>query len=135
MEDNLKEILDHEQYLQYCMAGAHIFDDNLSNIIRKLENSLYKQALEDARYILPNACETKIMVTMNARSLLNFFNKRSCNRAQWEIRHLSDLMLAEVRKVAPILFLKAGAPCTYGKCPEGEMTCGQPRKPEDYLTK
>ena len=65
---------------------------------------------------------------MNARSLYNFFSKRCCNRAQWEIRELADLMLAECEKVAPILFSNCGAPCaTTGKCPEGKMSCGTPK--------
>ena len=80
---------------------------------------------EDARYVLPNAAETKILVTMNARSLLHFFNLRCCYRAQWEIREMANLMLAEVQKVAPTLFKNAGASCVNtGRCPEGEMTCG-----------
>lgn len=82
-----------------------------------------KKAIEDARYVFPNACETKIVVTMNARSLMNFFRHRCCNRAQWEIRELANLMLKEVKKVAPILFKNAGAPCIVGECPEGEMSC------------
>ena len=81
---------------------------------------------EDARYILPNACETKIVVTMNARSLLHFFRLRGCNRAQWEIRRLAETMLEQVRKVAPLLFQKAAPPCvSEGSCPEGEMSCGK----------
>ena len=85
-------------------------------------------SIEDARYVFPNACETKMVVTMNARSLYNFFNKRCCNRAQWEIRELADLMLVECEKVAPILFSNCGAPCaTTGKCPEGKMSCGTPK--------
>ena len=80
---------------------------------------------EDARYVLANATETKILVTMNARSLLHFFNLRCCLRAQWEIRALANQMLAEVKKVAPTLFHNAGASCVNtGRCPEGEMTCG-----------
>lgn len=81
---------------------------------------------EDARYILANATETKIVVTMNARSLLHFFNLRCCNRAQWEIRELAYKMLNEVKKVAPLLFKNAGASCVQtGICPEGKMTCGK----------
>ena len=87
-----------------------------------------KEAIEDARYVFPNACETKMVVTMNARSLYNFFSERCCNRAQWEIRKLADLMLIECEKVAPILFSNCGAPCaTTGKCPEGKMSCGTPK--------
>ncbi|NLP41902.1 MAG: FAD-dependent thymidylate synthase [Veillonellaceae bacterium] len=81
---------------------------------------------EDARYCLANATETKIVVTMNARALLNFFSLRCCTRAQWEIRKMAELMLAEVRKVAPLLFEKAGPTCvTSGYCGEGELTCGR----------
>jgi len=81
---------------------------------------------EDARYILPNACETKIVVTMNARSLHNFFRERCCNRAQWEIRQLANLMLKEARKVAPIIFAYAGPSCETEKvCWEGKMSCGK----------
>jgi thymidylate synthase (FAD) len=81
---------------------------------------------EDARYVLPNACETKIMVTMNARSLLHFFEERLCQRAQWEIRQVADQMLALVQKVCPAVFSSAGPKCVAaGKCPEGKMTCGK----------
>jgi thymidylate synthase (FAD) len=81
---------------------------------------------EDARYVLANATETKIVVTMNARSLLHFFEKRCCQRAQWEIRKLANAMLAEVQAVAPRLFAKAGPTCVAsGYCPEGQMTCGR----------
>lgn len=81
---------------------------------------------EDARYILPNAAETKIVVTMNVRSLYNFFSLRCCTRAQWEIRALAERMLAEVKEVAPVLFEKAGPSCvTDGICTEGAMTCGR----------
>jgi len=82
---------------------------------------------EDARYILPNATATNIIVTMNARSLMNFFRLRCCNRAQWEIRELADSMYMECMKVAPLLFANAGPACVTGKCTEGKMTCGKPR--------
>ncbi len=80
---------------------------------------------EDARYLLPNACETKIVVTMNARELRHFFQLRCCNRAQWEIHDLADRMLALVAKVAPALFAQAGPGCVSGPCPEGKMSCGK----------
>ena len=87
-----------------------------------------KVANENARYVLPNACETKLVFTMNVRALYNFFSKRCCNRAQEEIREMADEMLKLVQEVAPVLFGNAGAPCVKGKCPEGKMTCGSPRK-------
>lgn len=84
-----------------------------------------KKAIEDARYVLPNACETKMIVTMNARSLMNFFHHRCCERAQWEIRDLACRMLSLVKEVAPTLFAKAGPRCVNGPCPEGAMSCGK----------
>lgn len=83
-----------------------------------------KMAIEDSRYVFPNACETKIVVTMNARTLLNFFHHRCCQRAQWEIREMATKMLKQVREVAPIIFKNAGPTCLSGACPEGNMTCG-----------
>ena len=79
---------------------------------------------EDARYVLPNAAKTNIIVTMNARSLLNFFELRCCMHAQWEIRELAWRMLNEVKKIAPTIFRKAGPPCkTRGICPEKREDC------------
>lgn len=84
-----------------------------------------KKAIEDARFVLPNACTTKMICTMNVRSLMNFFSHRCCSRAQWEIRELACKMLEEVKKAAPHLFRKAGPPCLRGSCPEGRMSCGK----------
>ena len=84
-----------------------------------------KLAIEDARFVLPNACTTKMIVTMNARSLANFFRHRCCNRAQWEIRALAEEMLRLVSQVAPALFENCGPACYKGSCPEGRMTCGK----------
>lgn len=92
------------------------------------KNVAEKKAIEDARFVLPNACETKMVFTMNARSLKNFFRLRCCNRAQWEIKAVADEMLKLVKEVAPTLFKDAGAPCVNGKCPEGKMSCGNPPK-------
>ena len=89
------------------------------------EKAAEKLAIEDARFVLPNACHTKLIVTMNARSLLNFFSQRCCNRAQWEIRALATEMLRLVRREAPTVFAKAGPPCLRGACPEGKMSCGK----------
>ena len=81
---------------------------------------------EDARYILPNATETKIVCTFNARSLLNFFSLRCCTRAQWEIRALANEMLRQCQAVAPVIFENAGPTCvSEGVCHEGAMSCGR----------
>ena len=95
-----------------------------------------KMAIEDARFVLPNACETRMVVTMNARSLYNFFRHRCCTRAQWEIREVANQMLALVKDAAPILFEKSGPPCVSGPCPEGKMSCGRAAEMrERYLGK
>ena len=84
-----------------------------------------KAAIEDARFVLPNACATKLIVTMNARSLYNFFKHRVCSRAQWEIRVLAKEMLRLVLSAAPTLFSRAGPGCLSEPCPEGKMSCGK----------
>lgn len=92
---------------------------------KRAKSAAEKKAIEDARYILPNACETKMIATFNARSLLNFFNHRCCERAQWEIRDMATKMLILVKEVAPTLFKYAGPSCVAGSCPEGAMSCGK----------
>ena len=91
-----------------------------------------KKAIEDARFVLPNACETQMVMTMNARSLMNFFRHRCCNRAQWEIKDVADQMLALVLQVAPNLFKNAGPACVSGPCPEGKMTCGHRKEIKEF---
>lgn len=85
---------------------------------------------EDARFVLPNACETKLLMTMNARELRHFFSLRCCNRAQWEIREMADKMLYECKEAAYTLFADAGPGCVRGACPEGKKCCGKPRNNE-----
>ncbi|WP_053955626.1 FAD-dependent thymidylate synthase [Inediibacterium massiliense] len=92
---------------------------------KEAKRSSEKMAIEDSRYVFPNACETKIVFTMNARTLLNFFHHRCCERAQWEIRELATQMLKLVKQVAPTLFKYAGPGCLYKTCPEGKMSCGK----------
>ena len=87
-----------------------------------------KQANEDARFVLPNACETKMILTMNVRSLRNFFRLRCCNRAQWEIRAVATEMLRLCCEVSPALFRTAGPSCYCGGCTEGKMSCGKAKE-------
>ncbi|MDR2817523.1 MAG: FAD-dependent thymidylate synthase [Oscillospiraceae bacterium] len=94
----------------------------------KADSMAQKIAIEDARYVLPNACETKLIVTMNARELKHFFLLRCCNRAQWEIRGLAFQMLKLARRVAPELFKNAGPRCVSGDCKEGKMSCGKAKQ-------
>ncbi len=91
---------------------------------KKIEGE--KTAAEDARYVLPNAAETKIIITMNARELIDsFFKLRTCHRAQWEIRSMANEMLKLAFKAAPNLFKNAGPSCLQGPCPEKKMCCGK----------
>lgn len=111
-----------EEYANFTddLCKKYIFDG-------MSDKAALKKALEDARFLLPNACETKLVMTMNARSLLNFFSERCCNRAQWEIRNVAEQMLDLVYPLAPNIFENAGASCLKGPCPEGKMTCGKPK--------
>ncbi|MGI6254009.1 MAG: FAD-dependent thymidylate synthase [Acutalibacter sp.] len=114
--ERLTQLLQEKHKQAFLEAG-----ESEKSAQRKAE----KKAIEDARFVLPNACATKMIMTMNARSLLNFFSNRCCNRAQWEIRELATQMLKEVKAVAPHIFEKAGPPCLRGACPEGKMSCGK----------
>lgn len=142
-EADVKEIdnvITHLTYTNKSRAQIinSIIEEPLSNLASKYSlkykelypksyNKFSKEALENARYILPNACTSKIIVTMNARELMNFFKHRCCNRAQDEIRVLAWTMLKELKQVAPNIFKYAGPTCyTKGVCSEGSMSCGKP---------
>ncbi|MBQ7965672.1 MAG: FAD-dependent thymidylate synthase [Ruminococcus sp.] len=104
-------------------------DDEIINAFKDENKALFssfvKKANEDARFVLPNACTTKIVCTFNVRSLNNFFDHRCCNRAQWEIREVAEQMLMLCKEVTPTLFKNSGPKCLRGACPEGKMTCGK----------
>ncbi|MBP5617841.1 MAG: FAD-dependent thymidylate synthase [Clostridia bacterium] len=114
--DALADRLSAKYKAEYLAAGVEE---------KKAARDAEKKAIEDARFVLPNACATKMIVTMNARSLYNFFAHRCCSRAQWEIRDLATEMLRLCREAAPELFAKAGPSCLRGACTEGKMTCGR----------
>lgn len=123
----LKEDPEIKKLFIEAMERAHSI---YCKIIETLEKRGIKgeKARQDARFVLPNAAETKIIVTMNARELHHFFSLRCCNRAQWEIRELATEMLKLVKRVAPKLFKDAGPHCLRGKCPEGRFSCGEQEK-------
>ncbi|MEK7143015.1 MAG: FAD-dependent thymidylate synthase [Patescibacteria group bacterium] len=111
-------------------AAKKIFEETIEELGSKYEK-LIEMGIpkEDARFVLPNATDVKIVVTMNARSLFNFLSRRMCNRAQWEIRRMAYLFHKELMKVAPKIFRYAGPSCkTEGICWEGERHCGLPDK-------
>ena len=115
------------QTVEQDEEASKVFDDAIQAAMDAYQKLLSLGVpAEDARYLLPNAAETKIVVTMNVRELLHFFELRACNRAQWEIRDLAHRMLELVRPTAPYIFQDAGAACVRGGCPEGKMTCGNP---------
>jgi thymidylate synthase, flavin-dependent len=114
--DNLVKILMDKHKKEFISLGM---EETVA------EKKAEKRAIEDARFVLPNACETKLICTFNARSLLNFFSLRCCMRAQWEIRALAKEMLKLVSKIAPNIFVNAGPACIRGNCKEGKMSCGR----------
>ncbi len=121
--DSLTEILKKKHYEMMIADGMAEKD---------AARAAEKKAIEDARFVLPNACATKLMMTMNARSLMNFFHHRCCNRAQWEIRELAEKMFVLCVEVAPHLFRNAGPKCVHGACPEGKMSCGKAKEMREH---
>lgn len=111
-----------EEFRKKCPSLIHYFKYKQRKEYMKAE----KQAIEDARYVFPNACETKLVFTMNARTLINFIKHRKCKRAQWELRNLAIEIEKIVAEVSPILSKALSAPCEIGPCPEGSMCCGNP---------
>jgi len=111
--------------------------DAMSDAVHKAYGQLIELGIpaEDARYILPNSTETKIIMTMNARELLHYFGLRCCQRAQWEIREMSIEMLRLVKRVAPVIFRSAGPGCAAGPCPEGQFCCGQTAEVREFFRK
>ena len=124
-QEAMAEETEHYQRIAGILKDGHIRRLMAEGVPeKKAAQMAEKMAIEDARFVLPNACTTKMIVTMNARSLNNFFNLRCCRRAQWEIRALAKEMLRLVYGVAPALFASAGPSCCIGPCPEGQKTCG-----------
>lgn len=119
---------DRETYreLNRILTEKHTADNLAAGMDeKKAKSAASKKANEDSRYVLSNACDTKLVMTMNVRSLYNFFSLRCCSRAQWEIRALALEMLRLVKAVSPVLFEKAGPSCVRGACAEGAMSCGK----------
>ena len=121
--DRLTEILKEKHIKTFLAEGK---DEKTA------ERMAEKKAIEDARFVLPNSCETQMVMTMNARSLHNFFKIRCCKRAQWEIQDIANQMLELVCNVAPNLFKNAGPSCLNGKCSEGKMSCGKAMEVKEF---
>ena len=111
-----------DRFIQAMEEASHAYDD-IQAILT--EHGFKATANEDARFVLPNACETRIVFTMNARSLLHFLGLRCCKRAQWEIQAMARQCLALAKEAVPVLFTYAGAKChRTGYCDEGARSCG-----------
>lgn len=120
-DEKMRDIQKAYTEMKILLKNALIEEDGMDPKVAE------KAANEDTRFLLPNACCTSIIVTMNIRSLFNFFKHRCCNRAQWEIRAVANEMWQLCMDVAPNIFQHAGPDCvTKGKCPEGKMSCGKP---------
>ena len=135
-DETMQNCVESYRKLTEILEARHFADFMAQGLPEKeAKRRAEKKAIEDARFVLPNAAETKMVMTMNARELLHFFRLRCCNRAQWEIRALAKAMVAEVYPVAPALFAHAGPSCVSGSCPEGKMSCGKMQEVrEEYRT-
>jgi thymidylate synthase (FAD) len=116
--------------------ASRIFS-SMSETVHKAYAQLIEMGIppEDARYVLPNATGTKVIMTMNARELIHFFSLRCCRRAQWEIRDMAVEMLKLVKKIAPVIFRQAGPGCIGAPCPEGRFCCGQMVDVREFFSK
>ena len=147
-----------QRYVSYENGFGYIIPDSISSLgeeaVKKYHTQMQtiekwytewqtmlgkgEKSNEDARFVLPNACETRILLTMNVRELRHFFSLRMCNRAQWEIRNMAKEMFRLCFETAPSLFKNAGPACLRGKCTEGDKSCGQAaqiRSERETLTK
>lgn len=116
LPESIKETELEKEVKEHYKQSMDLYEELLESDIPK----------EDARFVFPQSVRSKIIVTMNARELLHFFDLRACYRAQWEIREIAWEMLNQVKDVAPVIFEEAGPPCIEkGECPHGDLTCGR----------
>ena len=124
-----------EEWFTEKMKTIQEWYDHLCSLLKERLKIEGERLYQDARYLLPNAAATRIIVTMNARELRHFFTLRCCNRAQWEIRRVAIEMLKVVKRVAPVLFEKAGPACIRGACPEGAFSCKKAEEVRAFFSK
>lgn len=105
-----------DEFLAYCNAGYALMQEMMERGV----------PAEDARYLIPQGVTCSLIMTMNARELMHFFELRCCRRAQWEIRRMARQMLTLCKRESPLLFVKAGPGCVRDACPEGKLSCGNP---------
>lgn len=130
---------DHFSTIMPDTIAAHPESKRIFDFATSMIHSAYEHLLElgippeDARYLLPNATETKLVMTMNARELRHFFALRCCHRAQWEIREMAIQMLRLCKATAPLIFKDSGPGCLTGPCPEGPFCCGKMAEVREYF--
>ena len=119
--------IEPESIVTYSRNITDKYRDLMDNIAEFYQEMISKNIPnEDARMVLPNACFTSIMVSMNARSLMEAATLRTCNRAQWEIRQMFRLMRDSIKDVYPHVWEKCFPNCTK-KCGCLEAKpCGNP---------
>ncbi len=132
-------IKEDEKLKEEFLRTIKTVQESYKNLIRRFKEKgvVGEEANQDARFILPQGVETKIVVTMNCRELLHFFRERGCARVQWEIRNLAEEMLKICKEELPCVFQNAGPKCvSLGYCPEGKkFSCGRYPLKEEILGK
>ena len=122
-------IAEDEELKEEFIRTMNLIQSSYNKLLEKFRDrgQVGERANQDVRFVLPQATETKIVVTMNCRELIHFFHERCCARAQWEIKRLADVMLEICQKELPEVFSQTSAKCeALGYCPEGEdFTCGK----------
>ncbi len=118
--------------------GERLDFDRVMELIGEIYEAFVEDGVpkEDARFVLPNACATRILFTMNGEELVHFLRLRTCSRAQWEIRNMAIEVLRILRKQFPGYFDSVGPNCFYlGYCTEGKKSCGKPEEIRSYFSR
>ena len=106
-----------------------LLKDRYEQVCREHLKAKAELGLKDEVYLFLCGNLVDVVTTMNGRELLHFMRLRTCQRAQWEIRNLAEMMLGQLREIAPRLFKYFGPSCyLWGYCPEGKLSCGEQEK-------
>ena len=116
IKDSNAANLKYEKIMEYLGKEYEELQQILHNEYPELNNETVNQ---DARFVLPNSCETEIVMKVNGRELIEMCKHRLCSRAQWEIREMFEQIREEVQKAVPIIFDNLGPTCRWQKCKEG----------------
>jgi thymidylate synthase (FAD) len=93
--------------IQSNEAAYKAYDEALKTVYSAYEKMVAAGVpKEDARYILPSAIKTKLVMTLNARNLMHLVWQRTALQAQWEIRELASTLHSQAREATPELWAK-----------------------------